>query len=127
MNFTLWIDDYNRNLLVATLLLLLSATVLAEEVNIVEIKVFDNQSKQIRLINNKDELVHAQKIWKHMVPIKKLPNKNWTNKLDITTNYVGGRWLYNKEGYIAKLNKYLEPKYKVSNVDEFNKIFLGSQ
>jgi len=127
MSLRVWIAPFYRVLLLLILVSLTSVTVLADDVSIVEIKVLDNQFKEIRTITNKDELLKAQKAWKQLIPIKDLPNSNWTHKLDIATNYVGGRWLYNKEGYIAKLNKYLEPKYKVSNVEEFNKIFLGSQ
>jgi len=107
------------------ILLLISVSALAGEVNMLEVKVLDNQSKLVRIINDKNELLKAQQAWDQLIPVKDLPNTNWTNQLDIKTNFVEGAWLYNKEGYIAKHNKYLEPKFKVKNIAEFNKIYLG--
>lgn len=44
----------------------------------------------------------------------------WDLKLDITSKYHGGRWLYDsKNGIVAKLNYSLTPKYSVFRNDKF--------
>ena len=95
--------------------------------NFVEISVLSLEpgTEVVRAINERDQLAKAQEQWDSLIPIDELPNTNWTHKLDIKSGSVGGRWLYNKEGYIAKLNKRLDPMYKVSNIKLFNEIYLG--
>ena len=77
------------------------------------------------MIDRSDQILEVNNLWKNLFPIKHLPNTNWTHKLDIQADRLSGRWLYNKEGYLAKLNKKLKPMFKVNNPDEFNKIVLG--
>jgi hypothetical protein len=106
------------------LLLFLFSPAIADEVKMDKITVLDGGFQVLRVINESDQLAKAQEQWHSLIPIDELPNTNWTHKLDIKSDFVGGRWLYNKEGYIAKLNKQLEPKYKVSDVKLFNETYL---
>ena len=105
-------------------LFLLPFTVAAAE-GISEIKIRNNDFKVIKTINAPAELAEANNEWKQLIPIKSLPNTNWTHKIDISSRTIGGRWLYNKEGYVAKLNKRLKPMFKVKNVESFSKVYLG--
>ncbi len=72
-----------------------------------------------------DQLAKAQELWDSLIPIDKLPNTDWTHKLDIRSDSIGGGWLYNEDGYVAKLNHRLKPMFKVPDVKSFNAIFLG--
>ena len=96
-----------------------------KELKILEIKVRNKDFEVIRVIQELEVLEEAEKVWQKLKPIDTLPNTNWTHKLDVTSESIGGRWLYNKEGYLAKLNKQLKPMYKVSDVSKFNEIYLG--
>lgn len=93
-----------------------------------EITVRDENFEMLSVINNPGLLAKAQEQWDSLVRIKELPNTNWTHKIDIRSGSrsLNGRWLYNKAGYIAKLNYQLKPMYKVSDVKVFNEIYLGS-
>jgi hypothetical protein len=90
-----------------------------------EITVRDRNFEVLREINDSDQLGKAQEQWDALIRIDELPNTNWTHKMDIKSNSVGGRWLYNSEGYVARLNKRVKPDYRVSNVKSFNEIYLG--
>jgi hypothetical protein len=106
-------------------LILIASPVLAMEPEITEVQILNSQFETIRVIQDPVELQSAEKVWRELKPIDKLPNTNWTHKLDITSPTIGGRWLYNRDGYLARLNKRLQPMYMVSNVERFNMIFLG--
>jgi len=93
--------------------------------DITEIKILNTEFKVIKIIKNPNELKLAKNEWGKLVSINSLPNTNWSHKIDITSKSIGGRWLYNKQGYLAKLNKQLKPIYKVNNVKTFNKVYLG--
>ena len=96
-----------------------------KELKILEITVRNKDFEVIRVVQELEVLKEAEKAWQKLKPIDSLPNTNWTHKLDVTSESIGGRWLYNKEGYLAKLNKQLKPMYKVSDVSKFNEIYLG--
>ena len=108
-----------------TLVLFLCPLVIAAETRMQEITVRDNEFGVLRIINTADRLAKAQELWDSLIPIDKLPNTDWTHKLDIRSDSIGGRWLYNEDGYVAKLNYRLKPMYKVPDVTSFNEIFLG--
>jgi hypothetical protein len=95
------------------------------KIDITRISVLDSNFNQIRLIDEFDSLSQLNKLWKEFESIDKLPNTEWTHKLDIDSKELGGRWLYNQKGYLAKLNKQLKPSYKVKNTEAFNKIIFG--
>lgn len=95
-------------------------------VEISEIIVLDSHFKTLKIINQPEQLLSINEIWKQLKPINKLPNSNWTYKLDIESNHMSGCWLYNKEGYLAKLNYQLEPKYRVEDPNKFNMLILGN-
>lgn len=97
----------------------------AAETRIEEVKVLDHSFAVVRVVNTADQLSKAQELWDSLVPIDALPDTDWTHKLDIRSDSIGGRWLYSEEGYIARLNYRLKPKYKVPDVKSFNAIFLG--
>ena len=97
----------------------------AKELEVIDIQVRNANFEVIRVIQEPEMLQRAEKEWQKLKPIDTLPNTNWTHKLDVNSEAIGGRWLYNKEGYLAKLNKQLKPMYKVSDVNKFNEIYLG--
>jgi predicted double-glycine peptidase len=92
-----------------------------------EITIRDNNFEILRIIDDPGQLAKARKQWNTLVRIKEPPNTNWTHKIDIesSSRFLNDRWLYNKEGYIARLNYQLKPMYKVSDVKLFNEIYLG--
>jgi len=102
----------------------LCSAAIANDITMDEIEILDDRFELLRIIDDPTELAKAQELWSTLIPIESLPNTNWTHKLDIQSDTVGGRWLYNAEGYVAKLNKQLKPMYKVSNVTLFNEIYL---
>ncbi len=106
-----------------------SISVQAKELKISHFIVLDSSFQQIRVIDQPDQIKQLNDLWKNLKPIKvkDLPNTHWTHKLDIESNVSTTRWLYNQEGYLAKLNYQLEPSYKVVNLEAFNKLILGFQ
>ena len=93
------------------------------------ITILDHEFDVIRNIDGKVDLNEFERHWNLLEPIEILPNYNWTHKIDISSDgnfgkKFGGRWLYNNEGYIARLNKQLKPIYRVEDVQHFNGFLL---
>lgn len=105
--------------------LLLAGPALGAELLITQIDVRDNSFETTNVIDNPEQLSRAEIEWAALLPIDSLPNYNWTHRLKITSTSIGGLWLYNKEGYVAKLNKLMSPMYRVSDTARFNEILLG--
>ncbi|MBU2622751.1 MAG: hypothetical protein KKD92_10580 [Proteobacteria bacterium] len=114
-----------RNLFTLTIIAIALIGCKTEMVDISRIIVLDSNFNQIRVIDESNSLNQLSKLWKEFEPIDELPITEWTHKLDIESKDLSGRWLYNQEGYLAKLNKQLKPSYKVKNTEAFNKIILG--
>ena len=109
-------------LILILILILFPIAALSEGVK--EIRILNNEFEVVKIISDPDLLAIAYSEWKLLVPVDSLPNTNWTHKIDITSKSIGGRWLYNKQGYIAKLNKRLQPIYQVKDVASFNQVYL---
>lgn len=92
-----------------------------------KITVLDGDFKVVKVIADPAVLAAAGKEWGSLVPITlaELPDTRWTHKIDIVSETIGGRWLYNKKGYLGRLNKLLKPLYRVKDVSRFNRIFLN--
>jgi hypothetical protein len=101
-------------------LLLLSCR--AENIGIYKITVLNNNFQQIRIIDQPQILKEINELWGEFEPIDEFPDMKWTYKLDIDSNKLSGRWLYNEAGYLGKLNKQLKPMFKIKNQETFNKL-----
>ena len=103
------------------------STVDISHIEISKVVVLDSKFNQVRLINQPEQLQEITKLWQQLKPIDKdaMPNTNWTHKLDIQAGHLSGRWLYNKQGYLATLSYRLKPMYKVEDPAAFNKLILG--
>ena len=97
-----------------------------ESMEIDRISVFEKGgSEAIIVIVSTDRLIEIVKQWNKLKPVKRLPNTNWTHQLKIEGDKsIGGTWLYNSQGYIARLNYMLKPMYSVSNIELFNKLLI---
>lgn len=104
-------------------LLLLSCH--AENIGIYKITVLNGNFQKIRIIDQPQRLKVINELWEEFEPIDEIPDIEWTYKLDIDSKKLSGRWLYNEEGYLGKLNKQLKPSYKIKNQETFNKLILG--
>ena len=89
-----------------------------------EITIRDGNLKILRIIDSAEQLARAQELWNSLVQADGLPSPDWTHRIDIKSGCHAGRWLYNQEGVIARLNKGLKPSYRVPNVESFNAFFL---
>ncbi len=96
-----------------------------ESIDISKIIVLDSDLRLLRVIDQSDSLSQINNLWKEFESINDLPDTQWTHTLDIVSKDLSGRWLYNQDGYLAKLNKQLKPMYKVHNREAFNKFILG--
>ena len=116
-----------KKLLITMIFFIFAVSAQAEELKISRVIVLDSSFQQIRVIDQPEQIKHLNDLWKNLKPIKakELPNTTWTHKLDIKSNGSTVRWLYNQEGYLAKLNYQLKPSYKVVNLEVFNKLILG--
>jgi hypothetical protein len=97
------------------------------KIEISEIVVLNSNHRQIRIINQPEQLLEVNKVWRQLKQIQpsELPNYNWTNTFDIKAGDLSDRWMYNKEGYLSRLNYQMYPTYRVENPSEFNKLILG--
>ncbi|RJQ77157.1 MAG: hypothetical protein C4519_13870 [Desulfobacteraceae bacterium] len=96
-----------------------------DKIEITKIMVLDSNFNQLSVIQNPDTLNIISNLWSTFEPIADIPKIQWDFKLDIESKNIAGRWLYSKEGYIAKMNKELKPRFKVGSQDAFNRLILG--
>ena len=114
-----------RKLLPITILAMALFSCKTEKIDISKITVLDSNFKLICVIEETERLNNVCDHWKGLEPIDDISKIQWTHKIDIKSKNIGGRWLYSQEGYIAKLNKELNPRYKVSCKGVLNKLILG--
>ena len=113
-------------MLLSQLLLLGCASQPMTPMTISYMVVRDSEFRVIRTIKSPAQIQKINALWQRLEPMTELPNTNWTHKLDIQANVRSGRWLYNnQDGYLAKLNYRLRPRYKVADPKVFNKVILG--
>ncbi len=91
-----------------------------------EVVVRDSDFNIVRIINQPEQIREINRLWKELQQIHELPNTNWTDTLDIKANQYEGRWCYNRQGYLAYLNVFLEPMFKVEDPAAFNKLIFDS-
>ncbi len=97
-----------------------------EALNISGISILNKDFKKILSISEKEKINKIEQLWNNnLVLVDELPNYEWDYKLDIISSTIGGRWLYNSNGYIAKLNYQLKPMYKITKPYDFKKEILG--
>ncbi|MCP4129589.1 MAG: hypothetical protein GY754_01110 [bacterium] len=70
---------------------------------------------------SREEIVYLEKAFPTFQKINLPPDYQWSYSINIKSKKSGGSWLYNKKGYIARLNYSLKPSYKIPNPEEFNK------
>jgi hypothetical protein len=97
-----------------------------QPIEITNIKVLNSEFNEIKVINKPVQLIEINKILSKVELINKLPNVVWNYKLDIQAIKGSGRWLYNEEGYIVKLNYQMEPVYRIKDSIAFKKAILGN-
>ena len=94
----------------------------AEPMHISKVVVRDSEFREIGTITEAHEIQQINRLWQDLEPIAQLPNTDWTHKLDIEANVRSGRWLYNQEGYLARLNYELKPSFKIPDPDAFKEL-----
>jgi len=93
--------------------------------NIKQVTILDSEFQIVRIIESESQILELKKHWASFESINELPNSDWTHKIDIDSDSkLGGRWLYNSKGFVARLNKQLDPKFKVSDVKKLNMLLL---
>ena len=86
------------------------------------IKIINKNFEESIVIDDTETLESIKLILKNADKIK------YDNKMSITFQYTldfecsnhSGRWLYSTNGYLAKLNYFLKPCYKIENPGDLN-------
>ena len=89
---------------------------------VISLKILDNNFEMVKEITDESELAGLKSAIQLGEPVKVPDNPEWEYKLDIETEKENQRWLYNKKGYLAKLNYQLRPCYKISEPEWFIKL-----
>ena len=84
-------------------------------VKIDKLRVLDSEFNEVAVIDDSSVLRSLEVLWQKMAPVEATADLSWSHKLDITSKDVGGRWLYSQDGYVARLNKEMKPRYRVSD------------
>ncbi len=90
-----------------------------DKIEIGKLRVLDSEFNEVAVIEDPSVLRSLEALWGKMMPVAATPGLSWTHKLDIVSQDIGGRWLYSREGYVARLNKELKPFYRVSDNEAF--------
>ena len=88
---------------------------------VTKVSVFDADGSG-KVLTTKDELSHFERLWltkTEQTPPAKL---KWLYKIDVTAQSKGDRWLYDTAGWVRVLSMRQTPVYKISAVEEFNKL-----
>lgn len=74
----------------------------------------------IQVIDDELRLSKIQAAWCRFEKIDFPPNADWTHGLKIEGGYMEGIWLYNRKGYLSRLNYQVKPSFHITNLEEFN-------
>jgi len=91
------------------------------------IKIWTPDFKVTRVINDPEDLRYIESVWNSLKQMESFPlsqesgDFDWY-KLDVvfSSEHRGGRWLYDKKGYLMYLTYTAKPKYVITEVDKFN-------
>ncbi|MBW1811728.1 MAG: hypothetical protein JRJ87_26300 [Deltaproteobacteria bacterium] len=87
-----------------------------------KVSVRDKDFKVVKILEQKNELVEFELIWKKKTKQKNVASLNWFYKLDISKAGKSVRWLYDPAGWVQVLSKKLTPLYRIASRNEFNKL-----
>lgn len=87
------------------------------------ITIRDADFKVITVLDTENQIKTFDSLWKSKIKLDSPIKTRWLYKIDIEDqDNRGGRWLYDKEGYIQLLDIFKQPTYKVRSADEFNSL-----
>lgn len=99
---------------------------IAASADIVGVKILDADFKVVAELARKPDVRKFQKHWSQKLKIKQtsaqLPDTMFSYKLDISGTSGGGRWLYNSNGFVVKLDKMARPVYQIQEPALFNEL-----
>ena len=92
-----------------------------------EIEIRDNHFEVIRVLEDEESLDYFYSFLTDIETSGVPDNLHWDCKIDLTSSdrRNNGRWLYDKRGYLARLNYRLKPCFKVNNYEELNVFIFG--
>ena len=104
----------------AALLFLGKPAVSQDSLEIQGLRVLDAGFEEVARLRDPVALRALERLWGQFAPAEGAEIPVWTHKLDIESDQIGGRWLYSREGYVARLDKELESIYRVPDPGAFN-------
>ena len=107
--------------LALALLLLVGAPAVSQEaLEVRGLRVLDADFEEVARLRDPVALRALERLWGRLAPAEGAGIPDWTHKLDIESEQIGGRWLYSREGYVARLTKDLKPLYRVPDSAALN-------
>ncbi len=100
-----------------------------ENTEIHAITVNSPEFRQLKLMDNENELASVSKIWFKAAIVDKSESKVMNNTklykidFDAEPDSKSGRWLYSASGYYRRLSKAPQPTYKIRDVAKLNELF----
>jgi dienelactone hydrolase len=88
---------------------------------VTKVSVIDADGRE-KVLSMKEDLSHFERLWFAKIEQTPPADLKWTYKLDVTARSKGDRWLYDTAGWVRILSMRQMPVYKISSVDEFNRL-----
>lgn len=76
----------------------------------------------IAVLKDSKSIQSFEAIWNKKTKLSSPVKSRLLYKIDIEGKNHSDRWLYSPEGFVILLSKAKTPTYKISSVDEFNKL-----
>jgi hypothetical protein len=98
-----------------------------DNVDIIQVKVWDMEFRVIRKIDDPRTLGELKKIWEDRVKAPQSVRLSFTHKVDIAKTRGSTRWLYDPNGYATVLTKAKVPIYRFANPMRLAEILIPQQ
>jgi hypothetical protein len=86
------------------------------------VKVLDEHFTVVKELSGSSEPTEFEQPWRGEARTQLAPAQLHKRpfKIDIEADHEGGRWLYDAEGLLVKLNKRLKPAFRIQDAQTFN-------
>ena len=112
----------NKIVISIPILLLCLAPVISIGGEISRVTIRNENFNVIIVLEDAKAIQSFEVLWKRKTKFPSPVETNLFHKIDIESKGRSERWLYSPEGFVRVLSKSKVPTYRISSVDEFNRL-----
>ena len=112
----------NKIIISIPILFLCLTSVLSIAGEISKVTIRNEHFDVITVLEDAKAIQSFEVLWKRKTKFPSPVETKLSHKIDIESKGRSERWLYSPEGFVRVLSKSKVPTYRISSVDEFNKL-----